>query len=92
MYGRFGSLTFSIVFAWMLTTPGLAYAHRLEADYRVLPGGQVEVEAWFDLTRDSPRGARVQVLRPDGSGGHQFSDTLASHADAVTRYHRAQAR
>jgi UPF0755 protein len=32
------------------------------------------------------------VLKPDGSGGHQFSDTLESHTAAVTRYHRAQAR
>jgi UPF0755 protein len=32
------------------------------------------------------------VLKPDGSGGHEFSDTLATHAAAVTRYHRAQAR
>ena len=32
------------------------------------------------------------VLKPDGSGGHEFSDTLASHSAAVLRYHRAQAR
>ena len=32
------------------------------------------------------------VLKPDGSGGHEFSDTLASHSEAVTRYHHAQAR
>jgi peptidoglycan lytic transglycosylase G len=32
------------------------------------------------------------VLRPDGSGGHEFSETLARHSQAVTRYHRAQAR
>jgi cobalt/nickel transport system permease protein len=44
-----------------------AYAHRLEAEYRVLPGRWVQVEAWFDLTGDSPRGASVQVFRPDGS-------------------------
>jgi UPF0755 protein len=29
------------------------------------------------------------VLRPDGSGGHQFSDTIAEHDAAVAKYHRA---
>ena len=29
------------------------------------------------------------VLRPDGSGGHQFSATIAEHDKAVARYHRA---
>jgi UPF0755 protein len=32
------------------------------------------------------------VLKPDGSGGHEFSDNLATHSAAVMRYHRAQAR
>ena len=32
------------------------------------------------------------VLKPDGSGGHEFSATLAGHSEAVMRYHRAQAR
>jgi hypothetical protein len=43
-----------------------AEAHRLEADYRVLPGRKVQVESWFDITGDPARGARVQVLRPGG--------------------------
>ena len=43
-----------------------AEAHRLEADYRVLPGQKVQVESWFDITGDPARGARVQVLRPGG--------------------------
>jgi hypothetical protein len=46
-----------------LAAPGTARAHRLEADYRVLPDGRVEVESWFDLTGDSPQGATVQVFR-----------------------------
>ena len=28
------------------------------------------------------------VLRPDGSGGHQFSTTMAAHDAAVARYRR----
>jgi UPF0755 protein len=32
------------------------------------------------------------VLKPDGSGGHEFSDNLATHSAAVMRYHRAQAQ
>ena len=28
------------------------------------------------------------VLRPDGSGGHQFSNSLAEHTAAVARYRR----
>jgi cobalt/nickel transport system permease protein len=44
-----------------------ARAHRLEAEAKVLPGGQVRVESWFDLTGDSPKGAKVEVLRPDGT-------------------------
>ncbi len=50
-----------------LLTAAPARAHRLEAEAKVLPGGQVRVESWFDLTGDSPEGARVEVLRPDGS-------------------------
>ncbi|HZY90247.1 MAG TPA: energy-coupling factor ABC transporter permease, partial [Gemmataceae bacterium] len=50
-----------------LLTAGPARAHRLEAEAKVLPGGQVRVESWFDLTGDSPKGAKVEVLRLDGS-------------------------
>jgi ABC-type Co2+ transport system permease subunit len=49
-----------------LAAPGQARAHRLEAEYRVLPDGRVQVESWFDLTGDSPRGAKVEVFRPEG--------------------------
>jgi hypothetical protein len=43
-----------------------ARAHRLEAEYRVLPGGKVQVESWFE-TGDSPKGAKVRVFRADGT-------------------------
>jgi len=43
-----------------------ARAHRLEADYRVLPGHKIAVESWFDLTGQSPVGARVSVYRQSG--------------------------
>jgi len=43
-----------------------AHAHRLEADYRVRPDGQVQVESWFDVGGKAPAGAKVQVLRPNG--------------------------
>lgn len=46
---------------------GRADAHRLEAEYRVLPGGRVRIESWFDLTGDSPHGASVKVYRPDNT-------------------------
>jgi nickel transport protein len=51
----------------LLALTGSAHAHRLQADYRVLPGRTVQVEGWFDLTRDSPKGAEVRVLRADGT-------------------------
>jgi hypothetical protein len=42
-----------------------ARAHRLNAEFRVLPGKQVRVESWFE-TGDSPKGAQVRVLGEDG--------------------------
>jgi cobalt/nickel transport system permease protein len=54
----------------LLTFAGPARAHRLEAAYRVLPDRRVEVESWFDIPGDNgaaPRGAKVRVLRADGS-------------------------
>jgi hypothetical protein len=43
-----------------------ARAHRLEAEYHVLPGHKVSVESWFDLTGDSPVGASVVVYKTGG--------------------------
>jgi nickel transport protein len=49
----------------LLPATSTADAHRLEADYRVLPERRVQVESWFDQG-GVPRGAKVQVYRPDG--------------------------
>ena len=49
-----------------LSAPESACAHRLEAEYHVLPGHRVQIESWFDLTSDSPKGAVVQVFRSSG--------------------------
>ena len=53
----------------MLVLFGLAspvQAHRLEGEYRILPEQKVRIEAWFDLTGESPPGATVEVLRENG--------------------------
>jgi cobalt/nickel transport system permease protein len=42
-----------------------ALAHRLEGECRVLPGGKVQVESWFE-TGDTPRKATVKVYCSDG--------------------------
>jgi hypothetical protein len=51
-----------IVLTANLTLAGRAEAHRLEADYHLLPDHRIQVESWFDLTGESPKGARVQVF------------------------------
>ena len=43
-----------------------AYAHRLDAQAFVLPDQRVQVESWFS-SGEPARGAKVQVLRVDGS-------------------------
>lgn len=48
----------------LLGMPHAAWAHRLEGQYKVLPGGKIRVESWFDLTGDSPVGAKVRALGP----------------------------
>lgn len=49
-----------------LAGAGVVRAHRLEADYRILPGGRVQVESWFDTSAEAPRGAGVKVYAEDG--------------------------
>ena len=66
MLGRSASLTLLLGLLATLVLAGKSEAHRLEADYRVLPGGKVQVESWFDLTGESPKGARVRVMHADG--------------------------
>jgi nickel transport protein len=56
----------SLALAATLVAVGDARAHRLEADYRVLPGRRVQIESWFDLTGESPKGAAVRIYRPAG--------------------------
>jgi hypothetical protein len=50
--------------ALLLARP--AYAHRLDAEARVLSEHIVAVESWFE-TGDTPQEATVQVFRADGS-------------------------
>jgi hypothetical protein len=54
----------AILLALLIATP--LWAHKLEAECRVLPGRRVRVESWFE-TGDSPRGASVKVYRADGT-------------------------
>jgi cobalt/nickel transport system permease protein len=63
--------TLLLVLVGILVTAAPAQAHRLDAAFQVLPGGKVEIESWFDLTNQSPRGATVQVFR---SGGQLLVD------------------
>jgi nickel transport protein len=55
-----------LVLAASTMMTGRAEAHRLEADYHLLPDHRIQIESWFDLTGESPRGARVQVFAADG--------------------------
>jgi cobalt/nickel transport system permease protein len=48
----------------VLASPSPSFAHRLEAEYRILASRQVQLESWFE-TGDSASGARVQVFRPN---------------------------
>jgi nickel transport protein len=69
MPGRPGPLTlagYTLALLLLLGMNGGARAHRLEADYRVLPDRKVLIGSWFDRTGDPPRKARVQVFRPQG--------------------------
>jgi nickel transport protein len=61
-----GSVIHLTVLTASLTFAGRAEAHRLEADYHLLPDHRIQVESWFDLTGESPRGARVQVFEAKG--------------------------
>jgi len=56
-------LLFSVLAS--LAGAGSAQAHRLNVEYKVLPGQKVQVEGWFSKS-DVPRGAKVQVFRSNG--------------------------
>jgi ABC-type Co2+ transport system permease subunit len=55
---------------WLLALLGLpllaspAYAHRLKAEYSVLPDGRVRIASYFAITGDPPEKARVEVFAP----------------------------
>jgi hypothetical protein len=51
----------------MLCRCSQAKAHRREAEYRVLAGKKVQIESWFDLTGESPVGAKVTVYHANGA-------------------------
>ena len=61
-----GIIAFLGALCFWTTLPASSYAHRLEADYRILADKKVQIEAWFDITGDSARGARVQVTGASG--------------------------
>src|SRR5262245_25877160 len=70
MPGRFSPLIAAWVLSAVCTCPGVATAHRLVADFKILPDARVQVESWFDLTGDSPRNARIQVFRVLANGAN----------------------
>jgi nickel transport protein len=49
----------------LISWAGAARAHRLEADFQVLPGQRVQIEGWFDLSGAAAKGAKVEVFRPN---------------------------
>jgi hypothetical protein len=59
MSGRIAALIVCLALA------GEAHAHALDAQAFLLPGGKVQVEAWFS-SGDPARAALVQVVRADG--------------------------
>jgi hypothetical protein len=66
-----------------------AHAHRLEGEYRVLPGRKVQVEAWFE-TGDAPKGAKVRVYRADGSPLFPEPGELNAGGEYVFPYEKAE--
>jgi UPF0755 protein len=78
---------------------GVIYRSDLESDdpyntYRRagLPPGPIANPGLASLRavlHPADSGALYFVLRPDGSGAHQFSNTIAEHEIAVAKYHRA---
>jgi cobalt/nickel transport system permease protein len=58
---RSPALLLALVSLLLTTTP--AWAHKLDAEYHILPDGRIQIESWFE-TGDSPTNARVQVFLP----------------------------
>jgi hypothetical protein len=70
------------VIAFSLAVPENVHAHRLEAEYRILAGHIIQIESWFDLTGQSPRGATVQIY---GSDHHLLTEGKLD-ADGLFRF------
>jgi nickel transport protein len=50
----------------LLLVVGSARAHRLDAEYKILPDNRVRIECWFERG-PPPKAATVRVERADGS-------------------------
>lgn len=50
----------------LLNFTGYANAHRLMAEFHILPNKRIQIESWFDITGESPRNASVQVFGISG--------------------------
>lgn len=70
MHVQFGCLIV-LAIATHLLLPGVSRAHRLLAEYKVLPGNRIQIESWFDFTGDSASDAKVSVY---GAGGELFTE------------------
>jgi hypothetical protein len=66
-----------------------ARAHKLEGEYRVLPGGKVRVESWFE-TGEPPRRAEVRIERPDGTPLFPEPGTMDEKGVYVFSYEKAE--
>lgn len=62
-----GALVIGLALAVISVSAPRAWAHGLEADYRVLPDGRVQIESWYGPGGESLHGARVEVFREDGT-------------------------
>jgi nickel transport protein len=66
-----------------------ARAHRLEGEYRVLPGRKVQVEAWFE-TGEAAKGAKVRIYRADGSPLFSEPGELDARGEYIFPYEKAE--
>ncbi len=62
MFGGFRSIVpaLGVIVALHAATP--AAAHGVKAKYRFLPEGQIRVEAWYDVTEDPVKNAKIAVF------------------------------
>lgn len=62
---RHGNAVVILALAAAAVGAGNARAHKLDVEYRVLPGKTVRVEGWYE-SGESPKNALVQVTRENG--------------------------